>query len=97
MQFEFPEWNLLSLNDPCKVTRTKLTGQCKFIEDCPLVEKEILKQGLFPQLCGFFNSTKEIICCPEKSETENTEARISQKSNYCLDFIVDLFIVFCFN
>lgn len=74
MEFVFPEWDSLSLNDICQVAHTKSTGQCKFIEDCPSVEREIWKQGLFPQLCGFFNSTKEMICCPKK--------RISQRSSY---------------
>lgn len=85
MQFVFRERQLPSINDSCQMARTNSVGQCKFIEDCPIAQNEIRNNRVFPQLCGFFNSTKEMICCP-KSQALKTinKVRISQKSNnYC--------------
>lgn len=81
MQFVFRVRESPSLNDSCQVARTNSTGQCKFIENCPIVYEEILKQGLFPQFCGFVNR-KELICCPKKSEALSVPVRISQKSKH---------------
>lgn len=79
MQFIFRVRELPSLNSSCQVARTNSTGQCKYIEDCPIVHKEIRNEGLFPQLCGF-DKKKELICCPKKSEALKIPVRISQKS-----------------
>lgn len=80
----FKERMFPSLNESCQVARTLSTGRCSFIENCPIVRKEILKYGAFPQLCGF-EGDKELICCPEKVEDLKPHVRISQKSEFFSD------------
>lgn len=84
----FRERTFPSLNDPCQVARTRSTGRCCFIENCPIVREEILKHGTFPQLCGF-QDNKELICCPKKVEDLKPNVRISQKS----EFFSDVFMI----
>lgn len=74
----------LNLFDQCQVARSGLAGICRFYEDCPLVLKELLEQGLMPTRCGS-KDRKEIICCPapptpKPSTTTQLPKRISAKS-----------------
>lgn len=73
-----------NLNDQCKVARSGSNGICKYYEDCPVVLKELLDQGLMPAKCGF-KDRREIICCPLPPTPKPTIAiqttnRISAKS-----------------
>lgn len=74
----------LNLFDQCQVARSGLAGVCRFYEDCPLVLKELLEQGLTPTRCGS-KDRKEIICCPvpptpKPTVTTQPSKRISAKS-----------------
>lgn len=68
------------------VEKTGLTGECKFITDCPEVLMAYQKQRIRPTICD--NKTRTI-CCPmkvpkttttEMPKTEAPPSRISVKS-----------------
>lgn len=74
----------LGLNDQCQVARSGSNGICRYYEDCPVVLKELLEDGLTPNRCGT-KDRKEIICCPAPPTPKPTQPpqltnRISAKS-----------------
>jgi len=80
--------NAADVGDSCRAARSGAPGTCKIIEECTAVIDEIVKQRLFPSVCGFLGR-KQVVCCPNPATTTTTPRstgpkRISQLK--CIEY-----------